>query len=1084
MSGPPAAFRATLPAPPGYEIVGKIAEGGQGAVYKARQKMPSRMVALKVLLQGALASEEEKSRFLREANAAAALKHPGIVPIYEVGEHEGKYFFSMEYVEGQPLHQYLSQTPLSLKEKLLLFLKICDAVTHAHIRGVIHRDLKPQNIMVDKDGSPRVLDFGLAKLAEMGTGERRSFVTQSSVFMGTPAYMSPEQTLGKQELVDTRSDVYSLGVILYEMLTGAMPYPVDSQDVFDVIKSIREREPQRPSSLARALRGDLETILLKVVSKEKEHRYQSCADLARDVRHLLANEPIEARPSSVWYRISKTVQRHKAASLVTALVTVAFLVAFVWITYLRSVAEEARTHAEQERDRAEKAAIAEADQRKRAEEARNAEAQQRKVAEQERDRAERAAKAEAEQRRLAQEARDKAVQKDYITRIALAEKLTQEQSFDQAEAILESCPSELRNWEWGRLKFLCQIPAMTIRGNLGAVTCLAFSPDNKWIASGASDKTVRIWNAEDGSQLKSLTGHSGTVRYLSFSPDGKQIASASFDRTVRIWDWQTGREILSLDLSRAWWLPQSSTDPRSVAFSPDGKRLAVGCSGAISIWDIETSEQRTSLTFQSGPLTSLAFSPDGKHIASCHAGLQFLQPGALKIWDVKSGKELVAKNPTLFRAPRYMAFMPDGKLIADGFLGPTVMDVRTGEELPGRMFGDLSGEAISPDGSLIAGKELFAVRKQDSTIDVEGALTGRPKLNLRGHSGPRYSLCISPGGKCVAAGGRDTLFVWHLDLNRSPKTIRTKYNFLASVAISPNGRLIACSSVGGKGNKADALMDPVSELEVFDLNTSLKLETINPAGVIFPLSLKFGPDSRKIACCVSDPHWKSGTVKVWNAESGQELMTLKGHVKLVTSVAFSPDGSLIASASADKSVKIWDMHTQRELMAIRGDFGEVSSVAFSPDGKRIAAGSDRLVVFDVMSGRELANMNPKEKVASVAFSQDGTHIGCVSAVQSKEKLNIRVSVYDAASGEQVRTLDMRSPGFAAFSPDWKRIASGSIQGGGVTIWDALSGQEVMRVSTPWHNTMSVAFSPDGKRLAAGGLDGGTITIWEAAEWRQ
>jgi serine/threonine-protein kinase len=241
--------------PPGYDILEVIGRGGMGVVYKARQHKPSRIVALKVLLDGAHASEEGRKRFIQEAEAASALKHPGIVPIFELGEHEGKCFFTMEHVEGLDLHRYIQTANPTLKARLELFIQICEVVTFAHIHGLIHRDLKPQNIRVEANGNPRLLDFGLAKRLKMEPDDKQSIGTMSGAIMGTCMYMSPEQTRGATVGIDTRSDLYSLGVILYEMLTGALPYPIDMDDPVAAFQNIRDLEPKRPSLMLKALKG-------------------------------------------------------------------------------------------------------------------------------------------------------------------------------------------------------------------------------------------------------------------------------------------------------------------------------------------------------------------------------------------------------------------------------------------------------------------------------------------------------------------------------------------------------------------------------------------------------------------------------------------------------------------------------------------------------------------------------------------------------------------------------------------------------------------------------------------------------------
>lgn len=307
---------------PGYELLEEIHQGGQGVVYKAVQQATKRTVALKVLLAGPFSSARQRHRFEREIDLVAGLEHPNIVTLYDSGvTQDDRHYFAMEYIHGTALNAYLSEKAFSVEETLRLFLKICVAVNYAHQHGVIHRDLKPGNICIDADGEPHVLDFGLAKVAgpDLSSGVP---VTLTGEFTGTLAYASPEQTQGDPKLIDIRSDVYSLGVILYEMLTGKSPYPVIGR-IDEVMKNISEAEPRKPSTLIRRIKNEVETIVLKALAKEKERRYQSAGTLSRDIEHYLAGEPIDAKRDSSWYLIHKLLRRHRVHIAVAAVLVIA-----------------------------------------------------------------------------------------------------------------------------------------------------------------------------------------------------------------------------------------------------------------------------------------------------------------------------------------------------------------------------------------------------------------------------------------------------------------------------------------------------------------------------------------------------------------------------------------------------------------------------------------------------------------------------------------------------------------------------------------------------------------------------------------
>jgi WD40 repeat protein/predicted Ser/Thr protein kinase len=1009
LSAPAPAGGVQFQPPAGYEIIGEIARGGMGVVYKATQKMPSRVVALKVMLQGTAASEDERKRFLREADAAAALKHPGIVPIYEVGEHEGKYFFSMEYVDGRPLHQYLRETQVTLHEKLLLFLKIAEAVTHAHIRGIIHRDLKPSNILIEKDGNPRLLDFGLAKLVETGRGEGQSVVTISGKLMGTFAYMSPEQTMGNPDEIDTRSDVYSLGIILYQMLTGTMPYRLDHANPLAIIKTIQETEPRRPSVIVRALRGELETILLKAIAKEKERRYQSAADLARDIRHFLNNEPIEARPSSTVYYVWKMVQRHKAGTAALAVFVLGFLVAFVWINHLRSQASA------------------------------------------ERNRAERAAQAEAAQRKLAEQERDKAIRERYIAQIGLAENRIEERAFALAEDFLATCPTDLRHWEWGRLLLLCRREPVTLKTPPRWVRSLAFSPDGKRVACSGGDGTIRLFETDSGRELRRFAAHPGEVECVLFAPDGAHILSGGGESgkvgVLTLWDAGTGKEVMSLR--------GHSDSVCAIAFSPEGRRIASGSrNGSVNIWEIATGRELASLKGHAGEVAAVAFSPDGKRavsgsrdkslkvwevetrrelmtlkghsegicsVAFISGGRRIISVGydhTVRIWDAGNGRELRSLE-VQSRGMESIAFTPDGKRGAsagsDGIL--KVWDTESGQEL--MVLREHSGEicslAFSPDGQHVAS------RVTDGTVRIWSLTAKTEPVRLKGHTAPVYSVAFSPDGRRIASGSYDrTVKVWDAGAGRELMTLKGHSCEVVSVAFSPDGKRIASAGRIRQGQPEG--------VRIWNAQTGqeqrLCREDCEATG------LAFCSNGRRVV--VGHPN---GTVSVLDADTGAGLATLKGSSAPVTSVACSPNGTQIAAGSAQGSVKIWDAGTGRELLDLRAS-GPVYSLAYSPEGGRLASGGGYIAqavssVWDTESGREVVTLKGHSDIIfTVAFSPDGKRIASGS-------LDGTVKIWDSETGEEVLSLKGHSGWVfsAAFSPDGKRIASGSADGT-IILWQA------------------------------------------------
>lgn len=318
-SGEPA-----FPAIDGYELMRELGRGGMGVVYKALQQSTHRVCALKLLIDGPVASAATRKRFEREIALSAALKHPNIVPIYESGEADGRMYYAMEYVHGRNLTAFAGDHKLPVRRRLELFVDVCKGVSHAHQRGVIHRDLKPSNILVDADGEPHIYDFGLAKAGSVPDLQ----ISMSAQLVGTPAYMSPEQIGGDTNAIDTRTDVYALGIILFELLTGQMPYPVTS-NIAQTFQNIAHADPARPSKINRDIDEDVETITLKALAKSKDDRYQSATELATDIERYLAGDAILARKASLWYLARKAISRHRLQALIVLLAVATLITAFL-----------------------------------------------------------------------------------------------------------------------------------------------------------------------------------------------------------------------------------------------------------------------------------------------------------------------------------------------------------------------------------------------------------------------------------------------------------------------------------------------------------------------------------------------------------------------------------------------------------------------------------------------------------------------------------------------------------------------------------------------------------------------------------
>jgi WD40 repeat protein/serine/threonine protein kinase len=985
---------ATEPEQPGkvvgpYKLVQQIGEGGMGTVWMAQQTKPvKRVVALKLIKAG-MDSKAVIARFEAERQALALMEHANIARVLDAGTSDGgRPYFVMDLVRGVPITKYCDEHHFTPRQRLELFIPVCQAVQHAHQKGIIHRDLKPSNVLValyDGRPVPKVIDFGVAKAAGQSLTEK-TLVTGFGAIVGTLEYMSPEQAESNQLDIDTRSDIYALGVLLYELLTGTTPLERSRLDtgLLELLRSIREDETLRPSlrlstikdlpqiasrrgvepkKLSGLVRGELDWIVMKALEKDRTRRYESVGAFAADVQRYLHDEPVLACPPSAMYRFGKFARRNKAAlatALVVGLAVVGLATSLVQIAsdrYARHIAEEGERR------------------------------------------------------------------ESYFHRITLAHR-------DLAVERLEECPKGLRGWEWHYLMRLCRAEPLVIPDTT-EVNGVAFSPDGERLASAGGDGKIKIWNSRTGKEVLTLrAAHSDAVVCVAFHPHGNHLASTGADRKVKVWDLTTEREVFSDECTAIRKVGTAYT----VAFRPpDGRHLAVCNEGVVRVWDWEHRQAVHDLPGHEFHSIPVAFSPDERRLAT--AGSRGKNQ---RLWDLEAGGGPIRFFPAHPHPVSALAFSPDGTRLASASFGRSVhvCDTATGKVLLHLLHsGNVNGVAFSPDG-----RRLVSCG-EDRTVRVWEAETGREVLALRGHT----ALC-------------------------------------GCVAFSPDGHRLASASIDGTMRIWDAT--PLGEDE--------RQETFTVAHKDEVHTLAVSPDGRWGASAGYD-----ALVKVWDARSGEVRAELSGHTTLVFSIAWQPDGGLVAAAGSDgrrHTVRVSDAETGQQAFApisagpdhFSLPFG---AVAFSPDGDLLVTGKGdgKLQAWDAKTGALAGTLGTHDReVRGVVFSRKGRHVASTSG-------DGKVYLWDATRLQEKQearlTLPARVPGprpnvNVAFSPDGLRLVTGGPEHT-VEIWDVRNGQKLHTLrglSGKGHSgdVHTVAFSPDdeGRWVASGGEDS-TVKIWDS-----
>ena len=982
-----------------YEILNEIARGGMGVVFQARQTSLNRIVALKMIRSGDLAGPDEVQRFHTEAEAAAQLDHPSIVPIHEVGEHNGQHFFSMGFVEGSSLADRLADGPLPAREAAALIQTIAEAVQYAHDKGIVHRDLKPANVLLDGEGNPKITDFGLAKRIEGDSG-----ITATGQVVGTPSFMPPEQATGLSNEIGPASDVYSLGAMLYALLTGRPPF--QSASVMETLKQVCEQEPVAPRVLNPEVARDLETICVKCLEKDAAKRYASAADVAIELGRFLDGTPIVARPIGRAERAWRWIRRRPATAglvalgLVALLTSIGFGVAYNYQGRLQNSLDR-----EQELSADLKSANSKLDGKNKSLSA-----------------------SLSREKTLRNQLVDKNDELDELLsfrHVGAAYSSWKENEIRQARESLADCPVERRNWEWGYVNRLCHLERDTWHTFFGG-NCLAISPDGRFIATTWQQKEVRVYEANTGYVAFSLKGHRHQVNTLAFSHDGQRLVSSSFD-SVRVWSMATGSELATIRGRRqehVILLPSCAT------FSPDGKLIAGSmASRYLRIWDASTGKLQAVIPGHKANLRSASYSRDGRYLVSIDLH------GKIKVWDIAARKEKLSYEHS---GARCVAFHPDGKRVASGGSSEVhVWFLETGDRVR-RKKGLKSGVqsiAYSPDGSQIAfgsedktvkiwskrstvtlnghtnsvvgvafspnGKTLISsgsngsLKFWDASTHGESQVFARmaiakivggkivPDPNAIGHSGSLSGMAYSRDGSVLATAGSldKAVKLWDASSGRLLRTITGHADRVGGIAFHPNGKelVVACRRT----------------LYSRDVRTGREIGRREaPSNIIEPV---FSRDGSQLAVALSD-----GSVLIWDTKTDRELFHRKIHKSAVRQVRFTPDGNRIATVADSDSARVWDVNASREVLRVP-EHSSASCIAISPDGRQlITGGNDQMVRFwDIATGRKIHERKASHRLSTLAFSPDGRRLFAAT-------LDGAISVYGSTTARDA--LSMKGEG--------------------------------------------------------------------------
>ena len=1062
-----------------YKLLQEIGEGGMGSVWMAQQESPvRRRVAIKLVRTG-MDSKLVLARFEAERQALAMMEHVNIATVYDAGtSDDGRPYFVMELVQGPPITKYCDENRLSTRERLELFIDVCQAVHHAHQKGVIHRDLKPSNVMVGtSDGQPvpKVIDFGLAKAQQhqMQLTDKTLF-TEFGQVVGTVQYMSPEQAVMDVQDVDTRSDIYSLGVLLYEMLTGSTPLQrsaVSDVPILKVLTMIRESDPPRPSDrvssvgksiskisaarntepqrLKQTLSGDLDWIVMKALDKDRDRRFGSAAEFAEDIRRYLDDEPIEARPPSASYRLSKFARKYRVLMAATTTFLLLLLAGIAGTTWFAIAAERSRESAEKARQ----TAVAEKERGDREKILADQEAQRARDAEESAKLAAATAKQETEKAKTAETRADsqavRATEANELAQARLARSnywvalaSFRDDRVARGYELLENIPERYRNFEWHYDYNYFRQSQKSLRLREGIDGNVVLRPDGKRLAASNNGR-LYMFDTESGAEIDLRNVARKRVYHSHWSPDGKLFGLLKPGGV----DFHDGT---TLEFLKS--IPVKATD---FIFASDSKSIYIINGNDLFRWSYTTGKQVWTTKSPRMAINSIAVSHDGSQVAVGRHNER------VHIYDADTG-EMDCKFKIRLGSI-WLAYSPDDSILVIpngvGNMKVDLVDPKTGEYFRtiGSANQNINKVKFSPDGTRLLTSGL------DSRIKLWDVATGELLKTYSEHGFPVTGISwFENGNSFISTDVAGFMQITSIESKEDDAILQQDKSSMAVSVRDSDGYTATGSGPTVVIRNADEEV-----VRSFDGHDKLNIT-----------QLSFSPDGLLLAVAGVD-----GLVTLWDPDTGELIRELKKHTDSIQSLAFTPDGKKLVTGGFDNQVFVWDVATGEQIWSLAGHRSRIYAVACSPDGKLIASASrDRLLYFwDADTGQRVQQAQFKKRThqtpggrrfKSMTFSSDSRKI--VAGTQASE-----IFVFDCETGmEEARYLgNCSNIGSIAFSPDGSRLVTGSTDHT-IRIWDPKTFEELRVLTGHSDYVDSLSFNSDGSKLYSASRDG-TVRVWDA-----